>query len=924
MEKKILPSSSGGYDIDSCGTHLGQRILRPVDLPEFSWTPESRLKENGPLLFTTEDESTVNQSKSASVVALGDSFQHQSNYQNSVEGYTSNLKAQENEVKSINHYPLCTQLQSTQHQHPLWKYDFPIGETPDSLNWVSQTNNMLAQADTGRSSSKSDNSYTGKSQIHPHQGYLISGNPDVTSRMPLEYNVSTGVVREFGAVEQISSQHHSSYASSHGRGCPEEANRFGNSCVLEQSFKCSNRSGSNIPCWWNRDILSRGSASTDQKAGGKSLHTKAQNSIGSFDNRVDTLESRGRSHMEGDMKKDLKAIDKENIKSSLTDDLSSKHVHSPSNCVQHVESNKSIHSSHRLNEKSRLPSNKMSPAAEKLWEGSLQLSSSFTVSVVAFFKSGEKLLDVKWSEFVVAKGRVRLDDFEKYVKNLPSSSSRALTVVSICLKEGASAIGLKGMKAVAKDYMKCGRVGIAKLSPGVTIYLCPPTNAIFIILEKYGFLKGTAAVEGNSQLMIGCVVWQKNQTVLTSVLKKSEEKANSLQEQLQKSPSDSSMLQGGGQGSLSVPSVKNSNPSAPLSSFSNLEQANVTDNKSIGIDSASRTTLTASGVKSPPFQQKKSELSGSHLWGSKGHLSSSEASCVHQSNDEPPKEIRNLPKPVTSLLSNASKRKMAFPDDDDLPEFDFGTASGISSSSHRSYGSIIGNRLQLSGSRILDMSKQPTRPVAPSACMTIPRSVISISKEMPLARNVNDYSQLVTASRQMEEKHYSQSHAIPVTVPVHAYGSPMVPFHSSGKKNLFCDDDIPEWLPPDAQNERTKEPPKTFPPEYSTSRMLLPLPTGLVFPYPSSAPTHNSFSSQPSPLYHLPANSRVPPPIPSQKGPSNLTGFTFNPVPRPQSSSRAAASSLKPADKRRHSEAVTMHGQLVRFMDSGMVNVLIS
>ncbi|XP_006358308.1 uncharacterized protein [Solanum tuberosum] len=901
MEKKILPSSSGGYDIDSCGMHLGQRISRPVDLPEFSWTPESRLKENGPLLFTTEEntrELTVNQSKSASVVALGDSFQHQSNYQNSVEGYTSSLKAQENEVKSINHYPLCTQ-QSTQHQHPLWKYDFPIGETPDSLNWVSQTNNMLAQADTGRSSSKSDNSYTGKSQIHPHQGYLISGNPDVTSRMPLEYNVSTGVVREFGAVEQISSQHHSSYASSHGRGYPEEANKFGNSCVLKQSLKYSNRSGSNIPCWWNRDILSRGSASTDQKAGGKSLHTKAQNSIGSFDNRVDTLESRGRSHMEGDMKKDLKAIAKENIKSSLTDDLSSKHVHSPSNCVQHVESNKSIHSSHRLNEKSRLPSNKMSPAAEKLWEGSLQLSSSFTVSVVAFFKSGEKLLDVKWSEFVVAKGRVRLDDFEKYIKNLPSSSSRALTVVSICLKKGASAIGLKGMKAVAKDYMKCGRVGIAKLSPGVTIYLCPPTNAIFIILEKYGFLKGTAAVEGNSQLMIGCVVWQKNRTALTSVLKKSEEKANSLQEQLQKSPSDSSMLQGGGQGSLSMPSVMNSNPSAPLSSFSNLEQANVTDNKSIGIDSASRTTLTASGVKSPPFQQKKSELSGSHLWGSKGHLSSSEASCVHQSNDEPPKESRNLPKPVTSLLSNASKRKMAFPDDDDdLPEYDFGTASGISSTSHRSYGSIIGNRLQLSGSRILDMSKQPTRPVAPSACMTIPRSVISISKEMPLARNVNDYSQLVTASRQMEGKHYSQSHAIPVTVPVRAYGSPMVPFHSSGKKNLLCDDDIPEWLPPDAQNERTNEPPKTFPPAYPTSRMLLPLPTGSVFPYPSSAPTHNSFSSQPSPLYHLPANSRVPPPMPSQKGPSNLIGFTFNPVPRPQSSSRAAASSLKPADKR--------------------------
>ncbi|MCD9639733.1 hypothetical protein HAX54_024454 [Datura stramonium] len=409
-----------------------------------------------------------------------------------------------------------------------------------------------------------------------------------------------------------------------------------------------------------------------------------------------------------------------------------------------------------------------------------------------------------------------------------------------------------------------------------------------------------AAVEENSELMIGCVVWRKNRTALTSAAKKPEEKANSLQEQLQKSPSDSSMLQGGGQGSLSVPSNENSNPSVSLSSFSTLEQANVTDDKSVGIDSASRTTLTASGAKSPPFQQKESELSSSHLWGSKGHLSSSEASFLHHSNAEPPKESMNLPKPVTSLLLNAPKPKMAFSDYDDLPEFDFGTARGISSSSYCSDGSIFGNRLQLSGSRILGMSKQPTRPMAPLVSMSIPRSVIPVSKDMPLPRNVNDHGQLITASRQMEENLNSQIHAIPVTVPVCAPGSLMVRFDSSGK-NLFCDDDMPEWLPPYARKGKTNEPPKTLPPESlnSTSRTLLPLPTGSVFPYPSSATTHNSFSSQPSPpLYHLPANSRVPPPIPSQDGPSYLTGFTFNPVPRPQSSSLAASGSLQPADKR--------------------------
>ncbi|XP_059287835.1 uncharacterized protein LOC132041077 isoform X2 [Lycium ferocissimum] len=929
MENKILPSSSGGYDIDSRGTRLGKRISRPVDLPEFSWPLESRLKENGPVLSTTEEntrESTVNQSQSVKMVALGERFRRdQFNYQNSVEGYkfTSNRKTQENEIESINHYPLCMQLQSTQHQHPHWKSDVPTGATPELLNWVSKTSNMLAQADTGRSSSKSDNLHTEKSQFHPYQEDLVSGNPVVTSRMPLEMHyVSTRVVREVGAVEQNFSQHHTTYSSSHGRGCPEEANRFGNSCVLEPSLQSSNRTGSNIPAY--RDILSGVSASTDQKVGGKSLHNEAQSFVGSFDNRVDNLfESRGRSHMEGDMKmKDLEAINKENIKSSLTDDLSSKDGYSPSNGVQHVGSNKSNHISHRSDKKTRLPSNKMSPAAEKLWDGSLQLNSSITVSVVAFFKRkgfaasnistdkmkqnfsfcgdscharilyqlkiGEKLLDIKWSEPVEVKGKVRLDAFEKFIQDLPRSRNRGLMVISLCSKEGASEKGLKDMKEAAKGYIIGERVGLAKLSPGVDLYLCPRSDAIITILAKYGYFKGMAAVEGNSELMIGCVVWKKNRTALTSVAKKSEETANSSQEQLQKSPCDSSTLQGEGQSSLSVPSTESSKRSAP-------QQANVTDDKNVNsIDSSSRTTLTTSDVKSPPFHQKESELLSSRLWGS-----SSEAS--HQSNAEPPKESTDLPKAVIPLLPNASKWKMALSDDDDLPEFDFGTSSGISSSSHRSDGSILGNRLQLSGSRILDMSKQPTVPVAPSFSMSIPRSVISVSKDMPLARNVNDHGQLVTGVRQMEEKHHSQSHAIPVAVTVCASGSPIVPFDSSGKKNLFCDDDMPEWLPPDARNERINEPPRTLHPEYSnsTSRMFTPLPTGSVFPYPSSTTAHNSFSSQPSPpLYHLPVNSKVPPPIPSQDGPSYMTGFTFNPVPRPQSGSLAAASSLQPPDKR--------------------------
>ncbi|KAJ6355118.1 hypothetical protein OIU77_005667 [Salix suchowensis] len=67
-------------------------------------------------------------------------------------------------------------------------------------------------------------------------------------------------------------------------------------------------------------------------------------------------------------------------------------------------------------------------AAEKLWDGSLQLNSSVTVSLVAFFKSGEKMPVLKWSEFLEVKGKVRLEAFEKYVQDLPRSRNRGLMV----------------------------------------------------------------------------------------------------------------------------------------------------------------------------------------------------------------------------------------------------------------------------------------------------------------------------------------------------------------------------------------------------------------------------------------------------------------------------------------------------------------
>ena len=42
--------------------------------------------------------------------------------------------------------------------------------------------------------------------------------------------------------------------------------------------------------------------------------------------------------------------------------------------------------------------------------------------------SGEKMPDIKWSELVEVKGKVRLEAFEKYIQELARSRNRGLMV----------------------------------------------------------------------------------------------------------------------------------------------------------------------------------------------------------------------------------------------------------------------------------------------------------------------------------------------------------------------------------------------------------------------------------------------------------------------------------------------------------------
>ncbi|KAL2929708.1 hypothetical protein RDABS01_035118 [Bienertia sinuspersici] len=79
----------------------------------------------------------------------------------------------------------------------------------------------------------------------------------------------------------------------------------------------------------------------------------------------------------------------------------------------------------KLGDESKLE-NGASAFAEKLWDGTLHLSTSVSVSAIAFFKSGDKMQDFNWSDSVEVKGKVRLEAFEKYVQDLPRSRSRGL------------------------------------------------------------------------------------------------------------------------------------------------------------------------------------------------------------------------------------------------------------------------------------------------------------------------------------------------------------------------------------------------------------------------------------------------------------------------------------------------------------------
>ncbi|KAF8400740.1 hypothetical protein HHK36_014040 [Tetracentron sinense] len=166
---------------------------------------------------------------------------------------------------------------------------------------------------------------------------------------------------------------------------------------------------------------------------------------------------------------------------------------------------------------------------EHVWEGSLQLNISTMVTVIGFFKSGEKTSTREWPSSLEIKGRVRLDAFEKFLQELPMSRSRAIMVLSctvkdtcsgvkimyICLvqfscKDGSPENGRESLCEVVDSYVVDGRVGFAEPAPGVELYFCPPHTRTLEMLGKHlpkDHIETLNATDNAS--LIGVVVWRK-------------------------------------------------------------------------------------------------------------------------------------------------------------------------------------------------------------------------------------------------------------------------------------------------------------------------------------------------------------------------------------------------------------------------------
>ncbi|KAK1403512.1 SPOC domain-containing protein [Heracleum sosnowskyi] len=585
---------------------------------------------------------------------------------------------------------------------------------------------------------------------------------------------------------------------------------------------------------------------------------------------------------------------------------------------------------------------------DKLWDGRVQLSSSVTVSAVAFFQSGEKLPDTSWSGFVEVKGKVRLEAFEKYVQDLPRSRNRGLMVISLVWKEGSSETEFAGMKEVSNGYKKGEKVGYAQLSPGTDLYICPRSSTIITILAKYGFFKGMSAVEDKQESLIGCVVWRKSQACLNSVTKTLESKCKSSSEQPTSSVSGSLSNQVAGKKSYSTQPGQQTKSTQHVTAVSpSLECAGGIGNEIQKIESSNvhleikesspvktipATPLVPSNISVPQVAQKMSIPSHGPCQASSGTQFKVQEYLPAISGVEQSKLNWREKNALISVQYNVKKLCSPTFDEDDLPEYDFGVARGISSAalSKGAGASMLDMKLLARGNSKQDGLVSSTRGTvhtvsAPSQSvddLTFP-TYHSSPYQGKASLEVVCERVCENSPKHNWEEQCSVQNKTTVMPPTAA----IVSTESSCTltKNRFLnddDDDMPEWCPPEpyrkslgeANRPSTTTPQKLHNSSFTNISSVIPQPVILppppprpvilppppprpvILPPPPPRPVilppppsiHSQFSyQQMHPSFQVPIafSSNSPRPVPIQSSSSVLSGFNSNSALRPQSSS---------------------------------------
>ncbi|XP_073301639.1 uncharacterized protein [Primulina huaijiensis] len=145
-----------------------------------------------------------------------------------------------------------------------------------------------------------------------------------------------------------------------------------------------------------------------------------------------------------------------------------------------------------------------------IWKGILQLNISTSINVGGIFQSGEKTSTKEWPTSLEIKGRVRLDSFEKFLRELPMSRTRAVMVLEFVLGDKSSETPQTSLSEAIDSFAADERLGYAEPSAGVELYLCPRTSRMTNMINEHMPKKQSETdIPIENGLLIGVVVWRR-------------------------------------------------------------------------------------------------------------------------------------------------------------------------------------------------------------------------------------------------------------------------------------------------------------------------------------------------------------------------------------------------------------------------------